>query len=104
MASPTLKITKRARRKTVVVPERSNEHNARPLDSLTIAELTAASIQQMSRDELTHVVHCAEAGSPQTENPLPRIDFYDRETLERLAFMARRSCQNRVAKLLEIGS
>lgn len=64
------------------------------LDKSSVAELSAASIDSMASDQLIRVIRAAELPTqfrPDLQKCLP---FYDRETLKRLAYLARRCCQN----------
>ncbi len=64
------------------------------LDKSSIAELSAALIDGMACDQLIRVIRAAELPTqfrPDLQQCLP---FYDRETLKRLAYLARRCCQN----------
>jgi len=65
------------------------------LDKSSIAKLSAASIDSMTCDELVRVIRAAELPTlfrPHLDQYLP---FYDRETLKRLGYLARRCCQTR---------
>ena len=64
------------------------------LDQSDVAELSPVQISRMTCDELVRIIRAARL-------PLvrPEIDdhlkFYDRPTLERLVYFARRCCRNR---------
>lgn len=57
-----------------------------------IAELTDDTIRTLSRKALEKIVVCAHIPFVQEE----RLGLQDRETLERLAFLARNCCRNAV--------
>ena len=63
------------------------------LDKPLIAELSNTAIEQMTSDELRHVIAASE--HPWTGRRLERrLAYCDRETLLRLAYLARRCCRN----------
>jgi|GEM_PF-3110631 len=57
-----------------------------------IAELTCDDIQAMSEDELIQIIVSARP-CPVSEDVAERLEYYDRATLERLAFLTRRLCR-----------
>lgn len=64
------------------------------LDKSSVAELSATLIDSMARDQLIRVIRAAglpDQFRPDVQKCLP---FYDRETLKRLAYLARQCCQN----------
>ena len=64
------------------------------LDKSAVAELSATLINAMTRDELVRMIRVASLPvllCPDLDRHLP---FYDRETLTRLAYLARRCCEN----------
>lgn len=63
------------------------------LDKAIVAELTAEQIVRMTCDELVRVILVADMALLQPE-ARAKLKFYDRETLQRLAFLARRCCRN----------
>jgi hypothetical protein len=69
---------------------------ATPFDRAAIARLSCADIQGLSCEELVRIVRTA---PPPTVLPpmLARLEFQNREILERLAFLARECCRNRPA-------
>lgn len=64
------------------------------LDRTSIAELSAATIDRMSCAELVRVICASDLSSRRRSDLLERLDYYDRATLIRLAYLARRCCQN----------
>jgi hypothetical protein len=70
--------------------EQQMERRCRVVDPETVANLSAAEIAGMSRRELVNVVR-----SGRLPNGSTRPDFFDRGTLERMAYLARLSCRNR---------
>lgn len=63
------------------------------LDRHEIASLSPTNISQMARGELADVVRAhnlALLGKDISEH----LDFYDRETLERMVYLVRRCCRN----------
>ena len=70
-------------------PDRENE----PLDKPTIAELSNGTIEEMTDGELRRLI--AASGHPWRSNRLDRrLAYCDRETLIRLAYLARRCCRH----------
>ena len=64
------------------------------LDKSSVAELSAALIDSMTCDELIQVIRTAKLQTlfrPDLQQCLP---FYERETLKRLAYLARQCCQH----------
>lgn len=69
--------------------------NAREaLDEATIADLPAMKISHMTDDELVRVIRAARILQLKCASD-EHLDYYDRTTLERLAYLARRCCRNR---------
>jgi hypothetical protein len=64
-----------------------------PLDKSAVAKLSESALNDMTCDELVHVIRAAELPMLCLTELQRRLPFYDRETLKRLAFLARRSCQ-----------
>ena len=63
------------------------------LDKLMVAELSPLQISRMTCEELARAI-CA-SGLPIIQTELSEhLEFYDRVTLERLVFLARRCCRN----------
>ena len=58
-----------------------------------VAELSVAEIEQMENEELIDVIRTADVPWHGTKFS-DRLPFYDRATLLRLAFLARRCCRN----------
>ena len=77
---------------------RSRRERREALDARTIADLPDSSVVAMTREELVRMICAADL-------PLPagygadRLRLQDQGTLQRLAFLARRACRNRVAIL-----
>lgn len=65
------------------------------LDKSAIAELSAGLIDRMTCDELVRIIRAAEVPVLGRPDLYGRLPFYDRETLQRLAHVARRCCQMR---------
>ena len=64
-----------------------------PLDKPMIAELSNDAIDAMTSEELRHLIRASE--HPWRGNRLDRrLQFCDRDTLIRLAYLARRCCRN----------
>jgi hypothetical protein len=64
------------------------------LDKSSVAELSAALIESMTCEELIRVICAAELPTLFRPDLQQSIAFYDRETLKRLAYLARRCCQS----------
>lgn len=86
-------------RSTREVTVRRPSHHARnieqcePLDKSSIAELPAALIAEMTCEELCRMIRAAELPTLGGTDIDGRLTFYDRQTLIRLAHLARRCCQ-----------
>jgi len=63
------------------------------LDKRGIAELSSLQIAEMSRHELIDVVRSAQMELLHRDIT-DHVELYDRETLKRLAHLARRCCRN----------
>lgn len=65
------------------------------LDVFDVAGLPDQVIRQMTREEMARVIRVAPSGylRPDVNESL---DLYDTGTLERLVFLARRACRNRI--------
>ena len=63
-------------------------------DEAMITGLTGVEIGQMTDGELARVIRAARLPLLSLGMDL-HLELYDRQTLERLAFLARRCCQNR---------
>jgi hypothetical protein len=91
-------IEQRARRKATGRKEKEREHLHRgageALDHETIAELPLGQISRMNTGELVRVVRASPLRilRPEVET---RLEYQDRETLERLAHLARLCCRHR---------
>ena len=66
------------------------------LDDARIAELSAIEISQMIHDELVRVIRAARLLRFACAND-EHMEYYDRSTLERLVYLARRCCRNRTS-------
>lgn len=64
------------------------------LSQTAVAELSRAQISRMTCTELAEVVRTADLSFVRDDIRC-HLDQYDRDTLERLAYLARRACQNR---------
>jgi len=77
---------------------RSSPNAAEALDDTTIANLSAITISQVTRDELVRVIRAARlplvCGATDGQ-----LEFHDRSTLERLVYLARHCCRNRATDL-----
>lgn len=78
------------------------EAQTEALDHTLIADLANEQIRQMVREELMRVIHVA---NPSVLNAdcRQRLHLFDRVTLERLAFLARYCCQNRISRTQNSG-
>lgn len=65
------------------------------LDKLAIAELITAAIEQMTCDELARLIRATDLPTALRPDLERRLPHYDHETLRRMAYLARRCCQNR---------
>ena len=65
------------------------------LDRTSIAEMSATLIDKMTHDELVRVIGASRLPTLRRADLQDRLPFYDRDTLLRLAHLARRCCQNR---------
>src|SRR5512140_2758005 len=85
----------RSHLKTKIIPTiRPLPDAAEALDDAMIADLSALKISQMTRDEFVRMIRAARL--PQLNSATgEHLELYDRRTLERLAFLARRCCRNR---------
>ena len=73
--------------------EQHNGSDTAPLDKPMIAELSNDAIEAMTSDELRQLIEASE--HPWRGNRLHRrLQFCDRDTLVRLAYLARRCCRN----------
>lgn len=66
------------------------------LDKSSVAELTALMIDDMSCDELFRVICASELPRLLCFDVWWNISLHARETLRRLAYLARQCCQNQV--------
>jgi hypothetical protein len=64
------------------------------LSQIDVAELSRTQISRMSCAELAEVVRTANLSFVRNDIRC-HLDQYDHDTLERLAYLARRACQNR---------
>ncbi len=64
------------------------------LDQTIIAELTGDMIDNMNRDEMVRVIHAVKSPTLFGFDSDRSLSLYDCETLRRLAYKARRCCQN----------
>jgi hypothetical protein len=64
------------------------------IDKSSVAELSAALIDSMTRDELIQVIRAAELQTLFRPDLQQCLRFYERETLKRLAYLARQCCHN----------
>ncbi|MCA9015733.1 MAG: hypothetical protein KDA77_10420 [Planctomycetaceae bacterium] len=78
------------------------EDQAEALDQTLIADLPNEQIHQMTKGELVRVVQAANPSVLNAECQ-QRLPWFDRATLERLAFLARYCCQNRISRTLNSG-
>lgn len=67
------------------------------LDDTDIATLPDRIVQQMTRDELITIVRSCPTRPLQCKTT-QRLEFYDKPTLRRLAFLVRRCCQQRLTR------
>lgn len=63
------------------------------LDQSDVAELSPVQISRMTRDELVRVIRAAQLPLVRPEID-EQLEFYDRPTLVRLVYLARRCCRN----------
>lgn len=64
-----------------------------PYTKSTVAELTVREIEQMRRDELISAIRGAQLPLLSAEMT-DRLRYRDRDTLERILYLARRACRN----------
>lgn len=81
-------------RQTPTVSHSIDSQVDQALEKSDIAELSSTAINRMTCDELLRVVQVAELPQSMTPNRKPALPSGDRETLLRLAHLARRCCQN----------
>ena len=74
------------------VPRQSGRVEA--LDRTSVAEMSATLIDKMTHDELVRVIGGSNLPTLRRADLQDRLPFYDRDTLLRLAHVARRCCQN----------
>lgn len=67
------------------------------LDHSLIADLSNEQIQQMARDELVRVILVANLDYLDLGSPY-RVNHFERNILERLAYLARFCCQNQMSR------
>ena len=87
---PSLKTRRRTDRPA---RSRQDEQIANPgqkADPRMVADLSAEQITHMSRGELAEVVRAG-----RLPNQSVRTEYFDRGTLERMAYLSRLSCRNR---------
>tara|TARA_R110002095_G_scaffold111981_1_gene97820 strand:- start:8082 stop:8360 length:279 start_codon:yes stop_codon:yes gene_type:complete len=78
------------------------EDQAEALDYTLIADLSNEQVRRMTREELARVIQAAHP-TVLSEDCRQRLLYFDRGTLERLAFLARYSCQNQISRTLHSG-
>lgn len=86
-----------SKRKTNLASGRGLDDVVVGLDHAAIAELPPTHISQMDCDELVRVVRIAQLPFLSTETN-EHLELRDRQTLERLANLARLCCRNRTAR------
>lgn len=64
------------------------------LDKSVVAELSESAIDNMTCDELVRVIRAAALTYALHSNFDHRLPYYDRATLRRMAYLARRCCRN----------
>lgn len=64
------------------------------LDKSAVAELSDSAIDNMTCDELVRVIRAASLIDALHSNFDRRLPYYDRTTLRRMAYLARRCCRN----------
>lgn len=64
------------------------------LDKATIADLSAETIDEMTRDELVRVIISADVPVLRHADVQQHLPFFDRDTLTQLAHLAQQCCQN----------
>lgn len=64
------------------------------LDKSTVAELSAAVINDMTYDELVRMIRVADLRALHCPDLDRHFPFFDHMVLKRLAFLARRCCRN----------
>jgi hypothetical protein len=65
-----------------------------PLDKSSVAEMSAGLIDSLGPEELIRVIYAADLPVVFCHELPARLAFCDRETLRRLAHLARRCCRN----------
>ncbi len=63
-------------------------------DKSSIADLSAAAIKAMTEEELSRLILAAELPQRMYPDLERRLQWMERPTLQRLAFLARHCCQN----------
>ncbi|MDF1744481.1 MAG: hypothetical protein P1V19_12365 [Gimesia sp.] len=67
------------------------------LDQTLIADLSNEQIHQMTHEELARVIRAAKLDFLDLDGRL-RVNHFERNTLERLAYLARFCCQNQMSR------
>lgn len=75
---------------------RSFSNAGEALDDATIGELSSTEISQMACDEMLWMIRAARLPLFPVANER-RLELLDRKTLERLVYLARRCCHNRMS-------
>ena len=76
-------------------PPEANVISTESLDKSTIAELSSATIERMTRDELLRVIRASCLPARHfTPESAKHWELLDEPALKRLAYLARRCCQN----------
>lgn len=65
-----------------------------PFDKSTVADLSESAINRMTREELIEVIRAADLTDALHSDFEERLQFYDRPTLSRMAYLGRQCCRN----------
>ena len=74
----------------VTIPEKQESSQTQRFDKAAIASLTTDEIEELNEEELVEVI----SNSDLPENSQSAIIYKQPHMLKKLAFLARRSCQN----------
>jgi len=74
-------------------PTNSSKCDGAEWDKASVAGLSQLQISQFSPEEMVRVIYAANMSLLRFELDR-RLEFYDRQTLERLVYLARRCCRN----------
>lgn len=81
------------KQKTTQQISASHDETIEALDQSDVAELSPVQISRMTCVELVRIIRVAQLPLVRPEID-EQLEFYDRPTLERLVYLARRCCRN----------